>query len=185
VGPDHPGRAIVAAAGNSGSIVETPIHQSVRVNEGARMRVPIRTSGADSGSVQVWITLRANARLAIGLDGPDGEWIAPVSRGDQSGKNTEQYNAGVIFGSAHEGSPIPASSRGGVVVWTGAWPAGTYYITLEGSGMAELYMQGLGDASLGGDRPAYFASGVREGTINLPATHPSIIGVGCTVNRPR
>ncbi|HVH45230.1 MAG TPA: S8 family serine peptidase, partial [Labilithrix sp.] len=25
----------------------------------------------------------------------------------------------------------------------------------------------------------------REGTINLPATHPSIIGVGCTVNRAR
>ena len=185
VGPDHPGRAIVAAAGNSGSIVETPIHQSVRVNEGARMRVPIRTSGAESGSVQVWVTLRANARLKIGLDGPDGEWIAPVERGEQSGKNTEQYNAGVIYGAEHEGSPIPASSRGAVVVWTGAWPAGTYYVTLEGSGMAELYMQGLGDASLGGDRPAYFASGVREGTVNLPATHPSIIGVGCTVNRPR
>jgi hypothetical protein len=30
-----------------------------------------------------------------------------------------------------------------------------------------------------------FASGVRQGTINLPATHPSILGVGCTVNRPR
>jgi len=51
--------------------------------------------------------------------------------------------------------------------------------------MAELYLQGLGDASLGGDRQAVFVNGVREGTINLPATHPSIIGVGCTVNRPR
>jgi MYXO-CTERM domain-containing protein len=185
VGPDHPGRAIVAAAGNSGSIVETPIHQSVRVTEGARMRVPIRTSGAESGSVQVWITMRANADLAIGLDGPDGEWIAPVRQGEQSGKNTDDYNAGVIYGSQHEGSPIPASSRGAVAVWTGKWPSGTYYITFEGSGMAELYMQGLGDANLGGDRPAYFASGVREGTVNLPATHPNIIGVGCTVNRPR
>lgn len=185
VGPEHPGRAIVAAAGNSGSIVETPIHQSVRVTEGARMRVPIRTSGAESGSVQVWVTLRRNADLKIGLDGPDGEWIAPVPEGEQSGKNTDELNAGVIYGSQHEGSPIPSSSRGGVVVWTGKWPSGTYYITLEGSGMAELYMQGLGDANLGGDRPAYFASGVREGTVNLPATHPKIIGVGCTVNRPR
>src|SRR6185312_6964236 len=30
---------------------------------------------------------------------------------------------------------------------------------------------------------AGFVDGVREGTINLPATHPSIIGVGCTINK--
>ena len=70
-------------------------------------------------------------------------------------------------------------------MWTGKWPDGTYAVTLEGTGMAELYVQGLGDASLGSDRQATFVNGVREGTINLPATHPSIIGVGCTVNRPR
>jgi subtilisin family serine protease len=185
IGPEHPGRVVVAAAGNSGSIVETPIHQSVRVTEGARLGVPIRTYGAESGSVQVWVTMRPGANVAVGLEGPDGEWISPVRRGEQRGKNTAQYNAGVIYGSELEGSPIPASSLGAVVVWTGAWPPGTYNVTLEGSGMAELYMQGLGDASLGGSRPAYFANGVREGTINLPATHPAIIGVGCTVNRPR
>lgn len=185
VGPEQPGRAIVAAAGNSGSIAETPIHQSVRVTKGARMRVPIRTSGADSGSVQVWVTLREGADLRIGLEGPDGEWIAPVDEGSQNGKNTDDYNAGVIYGSSIDGSPVPQGSRGGVVVWTGRWPSGTYHVSLEGSGMAELYLQGLGDAGLGGDRPAAFAHGVREGTINLPATHPAIIGVGCTVNRPR
>lgn len=185
VGPEHPGHIVVAAAGNSGSIVETPIHQSVHVTPGARMRVPVRTQGADSGSVQVWVTLRAGADLKIGLDGPDGEWIPPVEAGHQNGKNTTDYNAGVIYGAQHASSPIPAASRGAVVVWQGKWPSGTFGITFEGSGMAELYMQGLGDAGLGGDRPATFANGVREGTINLPATHPSIIGVGCTVNRPR
>jgi len=185
IGPDHPGRAVVAAAGNSGSIVETPIHQSVRATSGATMRVPIRTSGAESGSVQVWVTLREGADLKVGLDGPDGEWIAPIAKGHQNGKNTSDYNAGVIYGAGLEGSPIPESSNGAVVVWTGKWPDGTYSVTLEGTGMAELYVQGLGDASLGGVGQATFANGVREGTINLPATHPDIIGVGCTVNRPR
>lgn len=185
VGPEFPGRAVVAAAGNSGSIVETPIHQSVRVTKGATMRVPIRTAGADSGSVQVWVTLREGADLKIGLDGPDGEWIAPVAQGHQSGKNTDEYNAGVVYGAGQEGSPIPDSSRGAVVVWTGKWPSGTYSVTFEGTGMAELYLQGIGEAALGSDRQALFTNGVREGTINLPATHPSIIGVGCTVNRPR
>jgi len=185
VGPGFPGRSVVAAAGNSGSIVETPIHQSVRVTEGATMRVPVRTSGADSGSVQIWVTLREGADLKIGLDGPDGEWIAPVSAGRQNGKNTDEYNAGVVYGAGQEGSPIPESSRGAVVVWSGKWPTGTYAVTLEGTGMAELYLQGIGDAALGGQRQVLFSNGVREGTINLPATHPSIIGVGCTVNRPR
>jgi subtilisin family serine protease len=185
VGPDHPGHVVVAAAGNSGSIVESPIHQSVRATSGSVMRVPIRTRGASSGSVQVWITLRKGADLKIGLDGPDGEWIAPIGIGKQSGKNTRDYNAGVIYGGGIENSPIPESSHGAVVVWQGRWPSGTYAITLEGEGMAELYLQGLGDANIAGDRPAVFAHGVREGTINLPATHPAIIGVGCTVNRPR
>jgi subtilisin family serine protease len=185
VGPDHPGHVVVAAAGNSGSIVETPIHQSVRVTPGAVMRVPIRTHGADAGSVQVWVTLRKGADIKIGLDGPDGEWISPVAEGKQSGKNTASYSAGVIYGAGLPNSPIPTTSHGAVVVWQGRWPVGTYSVTLEGSGMAELYLQGLGDVGLGGGKPAAFASGVREGTINLPATHPAIIGVGCTVNRPR
>lgn len=183
VGPDRPGRVIVAANGNSGSIADAPIHQSVRVTKGARMHVPIVTGGAEAGSVQVWITLRPGADLKIGLDGPNGEWIAPVEEGRQSGKNTDEYNAGVIFGAANEGSPIPDTSRGGVVVWQGKWPSGNYDITLEGSGMAELYVQSLGDANV--QVPVGFAYGVREGTVNLPATHPAIIGVGCTVNRVR
>lgn len=185
VGPDRPGHAVVAAAGNVGSIVQSPLHQSVRVSKGTTMRVPIRTLGAEAGSVQIWVTLRPGADLSIGLDGPDGEWIAPVSRGEQAGKNTEDYNAGVIFGSNLEGSPIPPSSNGGVVVWTGKWPSGTYFITLAGEGMAELYMEPLGDAFLGGSTPAFFASAVREGTLSAPATHPSVISVGCTINRAR
>jgi subtilisin family serine protease len=185
VGPNFPGRSIVAAAGNSGSVVESPIHQSVRVTKGATMRVPVQTSGAQSGSVQIWVTLREGADLKVGLDGPDGEWVAPVAEGHQNGKNTDTYNAGVIFGTGLDGSPIPATSRGAVVVWTGKWPTGTYNVTLEGTGMAELYLQGLGDAALGSGSEASFAFGVREGTINLPATHPAIIGVGCTVNRSR
>lgn len=184
VGPDHPGRVIVAAAGNSGSIVESPIHQSVSVSDGATTRVPIRTQGANAGSVQVWVTLREGANLAIGLDGPDGEWIAPVASGHQNGKNTSDYNAGVIHGNVPD-SPIPSTSRGGVVVWAGKWPSGNYAVTLRGSGMAELYLQSFGDASIESSKPAIFSSGVREGTVNLPATNPSIIGVGCTVNRAR
>ncbi|HEY2516406.1 MAG TPA: S8 family serine peptidase [Polyangiaceae bacterium] len=182
VGPAHPGHALVAAAGNSGSIYDTPVHQSVRVSPGARMTVPIQTHGATSGSLEVWVAIRSGASLSVGFAGPDGEWIAPVSDGNEAGKNTSQYNAGVINGSSASKSPVPAASHGAVAVVSGRWPSGTYAIELDGVGTADLYLEGTGDVSVG--ESAGFATAVREGTINLPATHPSILGVGCTVNKP-
>jgi subtilisin family serine protease len=148
------------------------------------MRVPVRTSGAEAGSVQVWVALRPGANVKVGLDGPDEEWISPVVEGEQAGRNRDGYNAGVIFGQVGD-SPVPKGSRGAVVVWSGRWPSGEYAVTLEGEGSVDLYLQGVGDAGLAGAKPAYFRSSVREGTVNLPATHPAIIGVGCTVSRTR
>ena len=78
-------------------------------------------------------------------------------------------------------SPVPSESHGAVAVVSGDWPAGTYTITLEGEGTADLYLEGTNDVSIGGNTG--FPAPVREGTINLPATNPGIIGVGCTINR--
>jgi len=181
VGPNHPGRAIVAAAGNSGSIASAPIHQSVRVTDGTTVRVPVVTEGADDGGVQIWVALRSGASLQIGLDSPDDTWIEPVGEGSEGGKNTDQYQAGVVYGSSIKDSPVPAGSRGAVVLWQGKWPKGTYYVTLKGTGTADLFLGGTGDVE--SIKPASFAAGVREGTINLPGTHPSILSVGCTINR--
>jgi subtilisin family serine protease len=183
VGPTHPGRALVVAAGNSGEILETPVHQSVRVTKGTKMRVPVNTHGATNGGVDIWVSMRGPAAVAIGLEGPDGEWVAPVSDGSQRGKNTSDYTSGVFNGQT-SGTPIPADSHGGVVIWQGKWPSGTYNVTLTGEGTVDLFMQSSGDAA-SSPRPAGFAGGVREGTINLPATHPDIIAVGCTVNRTK
>ncbi len=184
VGPERPGHAIIAAAGNSGSVAEVAIHQSVHVAPGTRTRVPVKTGGSASGTVQIWIALRAGSAMNVGLEGPDGEWIAPVSPGKQGGRKTDGYSAGVIHG-AQEGQPIPAGHAGAIAVWTGKWPPGPYAITLEGEGNAELYLESIGADESGSVGPTSFLNGIREGTVNLPATHPSIIGVGCSVNRTR
>jgi subtilisin family serine protease len=183
VGPEHPGRALVAAAGNSGSIVDTPVHQNVFVSPGSTMRLPVTTNGAQDGGIQVWVATRAGADISVGLDGPDGTWISPVAGGASAGKTTADYAAGIYNGSQPSGSPVPQQSHGAVVVWQGSWPSGTYQITLSGSGTADLYVQATGDASVAGLNTVGFARAVREGTINLPATNPSIIGVGCTINK--
>jgi subtilisin family serine protease len=185
VGPAHPGHALSIAAGNSGSVVETPVHQSVHVVPGSTTRVPLVTQGAANGQVQVWVAMRYGASLNVGLDGPDGTWISPVSEGTQQGKSAAGYNAGVYNGSSAPQSPVPNGSHGAVVVWSGAWASGVYTITLEGEGTADLFVEATGDAAGSGGQNVGFAYGVREGTINLPATHPGLIAVGCTVNRPK
>lgn len=185
VGPERPGHVVVAAAGNSGSIVESPVHQSVRVPEDGRMRVPVRTRGATNGAVQIWVGKAPGADLRVGLDGPDGTWIAPVADGEQAGKAERAYAAGIVHGSRVPDSPIPEGSASAAVVWAGAFPEGPYHVVLEGRGAADLYVQGVGDASPGARGSVSFELGVREGTVNLPATHPDVIGVGCTVSRAR
>jgi subtilisin family serine protease len=180
VGSGNPGRALVAAAGNSGSIIDTPVHQAMEVT-GARVRVPIITSATD-GSVQVWVALRGtNPDVRVGLDGPDGTWVSPLSNGQESAHNSSSYQSGVIFGSGITNSPIPQGSTGAVVVWSGSFAAGTYAVTLEGHGYADLYLAPSGDAAL----PAtYFTNAVRDATVTLPGSNQAIIAVGCTVDSP-
>jgi MYXO-CTERM domain-containing protein len=194
VGPDKPGHAIVAAAGNSGSIVEKRIHQSVWVSKGGTFRVPIATE-ATSGAIQIWVTLRAGADLRIGLEAPGEVWIPPVEEGRQSSirkGGADGVHAGVVHGAKarkpkdpDEEGEIPDDSRSAIVLWTGKkWPSGIYNVTFEGTGAAELYVTGVDVPGVGRAKERVsFVHGVREGTVNQPATHPSILGVGCTVNR--
>ncbi len=176
VGAQFPGRALVAAAGNSGSI-SAPVHQAVALT-GSHVSVPILTHGATDGTVQIWVALRGGADVRIGLDGPDGTWVSPQSDGSSSSHDSNGYNSGVIAGSTAQNSPLPKGSDGGVVVWSGTWPTGTYAVTLEGHGYADLYLVATGAAQ----DHVFFSAGVRDGTIGLPATSASIISAGCTIN---
>ncbi len=190
VGEKAPGHAFAVAAGNSGSIVISPIHQVVQVPSGGGVvSVPIPTSGSSDGTVQVWVRFTPGSTLSVGLDGPDGTWIAPVADGQTGNKSTARYAASVANGSTAtqiSGAPIPSGSPGAVVVWdassgTHGWPTGTYAVTLQGSGTADLWLSTSVTKADGSS--VGFSYGVREGTVDLPATQPGLISVGCTVNR--
>jgi hypothetical protein len=188
VGESAPGHALVVAAGNSGSIASSsatsPIHQTVHVTPGATLSVPIVTAGtlAPPGEVDVWVTFTAGSGVSVGLDGPNGTVIAPVPSGQTGSSAQAGYTAGIVNGSSAPHSQVPAGSDGAVVLWTGVWAGGTYAITLQGEGTADLWMQSSGTTAIDGN-PLGFAYGVREGTIELPATQPGLLAVGCTVNR--
>ncbi len=180
VGENQPGHVIVAAAGNSGSVFETPMHQQVRVF-GGPSKVGVDTLGSTSGSVQVWVRTHKNSTLRIGLEGPTGALLSPVSDGESKSTIFGNGSAAIVYGNVKD-SPVPAGASGAVVVWQGTTPSGVYQIVLEGDGEADLYVVGTGDARRASNVPGFIA-GVRQRTIGLPASHPSILAVGCTVSR--
>ncbi len=184
VGASQPGHALIVAAGNSGSIAEVPVHENVYVAPGSTVRVPFLTIAAnDDSTIGVWVAMHAGADLSVGVDASYGTWVPPVPSGASDGRDAKGFAAGAAVDndSGSQTSMVPAGSHGAIVMMQGTWPEGAYYVTLTGSGTADLYIEGVGDVGNLGN--VGFASGVREGTINIPATHPDIISVGCTINK--
>jgi hypothetical protein len=67
-----------------------------------------------------------------------------------------------------------------VVAFTGAWDDGAELaVLLQGTGDASLWVTGQKDAQDG----LLFEKALRHGTINVPATAPALLSVGCTINR--
>jgi subtilisin family serine protease len=196
VGDDKPGRAIVVAAGNSGSLYDLGggagvgpggIHTEVSVTPGEIARVPILAAQATKADAFVWITFRRGDDVEVALDGPGGEsWIDFVGKGDQAGyahgSGSDAVQAGVVNNSPAGSSGITSDTNSAAVVFTGAWANNAEFaIRLRGSGLAELWVTGTGDAAAEGS--LLFERAIRQGTINTPASAPALLSVGCTINR--
>jgi subtilisin family serine protease len=197
VGPEHPGRAVVVAAGNSAGMYadvteDLPgpfgIHTEVHVPDGAEALVPILTPGNGSRDVQgvvyVWIATRPGDALSVGVEDPDGTVLDPVKPGGADQIDSGDVQITVINQTSAPPSPIPEGSSGAVVMLNGSWPAERLFgLSLEGPGSARIWVQGGGglspDVSLGPLLPR----AQKEGTINVPATSPAVISVGATLNR--
>jgi hypothetical protein len=200
VGPAHPGRAIVVAAGNSGWLYGDAahpewilgIHSQARVMPGAVARVPLVSPGvaggpALQGSVFVWLTYRSGDDVSVGLSGPGGIAVRQTKIGQESGYSAPRggFAAAIWNGVVSDESQLTDDTHGAVLIWSGSWPAGSELaMTLQGSGFVDLWLQGEGDGGPGANSDGQlFEKALRAGTINVPATHPDLISVGCTINR--
>jgi hypothetical protein len=75
---------------------------------------------------------------------------------------------------------ITAATDSAVVAFTGAWANGSELaILLQGTGDASLWVAGEADSA----GALFFERALRHGTVNVPATAPALLSVGCTVNR--
>ena len=194
VGADHPGRAIIVAAGNSGAIYrgDRPeqtlgIHTHTRVSRELPARVPVLSPGVVGGedvqgSVYVWASFEKTADIAVGLEGPRGMSVESTAPGHEGifASGDGRLKAAIFNSVAHEDLPLSLETHGAVIAWDGRWPPGSeMFLRFEGEGFVDVWMQPM----LASGAEAYFEVSTRAGTINVPATHPDLIAVGCTVNR--
>jgi subtilisin family serine protease len=196
VGQEKPGQVVVVAAGNSGGILSDTGGQGYGTHTEARslarsktrlvMTMPVAKKQA-KGSAYVWITFQPGDDVKVGLEWNGEEVLSGQARGQQGALDEEggrPYLA-VINGVSGESSPIPARNNGAVVIADGSFnPGDRVSIVLEGNGTAQLWVQGLGEAEFGSSTGGMlFLNPLKQGTINVPATHPALLAVGCTLNR--
>ncbi|MSP26457.1 MAG: serine protease [Myxococcales bacterium] len=201
IGDGEPGRAMVVAAGNSGALYTFGergpygVHTEARSSEHATTRVPIGLpglAGKIDGAGFVWLTFRPGDEVSVGLDGPGGLSISPVAPGadgddeDDGDGDDDDLRAVVVNAIAGAQAGIAADSNSAVVSFSGKWDAGEEIaILLRGRGDAQLWVAGTGDAGPGVGLGVMFERAVKFGTVGVPATHPELIAVGCTLNRKR
>lgn len=191
VGDDKPGRAIVVAAGNSGALYQLPdlgplgTHTEAHVSPSTDVRVPMIASDAKKGSGYVWITFRPGDDVSVSLEGPGGAtWIGFVSPGEDAGYKNGDDTGGVINDEISSKSPITEGTNSAVVAFSGAWPnRSEFAVHLRGHGEAELWVVGQGDVGPSAPIGLLFEHGLKQGTINVPASDPHLLAVGCTLNR--
>jgi subtilisin family serine protease len=199
---DEDGRAIVVAAGNSGTLYGSDtgqyqgpfgIHTDVFVPAGEGVRVPLLTpqpandSPLTRATLFVWIGFEPGSELRVGVDTLDGTWVPPIGRGGIANVQDGDLEVTLLNNYHSEDSPLSTATDGAVLLFDGEWQAGrTFVLRLEGEGGANLWVQSEGDLSpAAGSVGALFPRATAAHTINIPAVNDELIAVGATVNRDR
>jgi subtilisin family serine protease len=194
VGDGEPGKVMVVAAGNSGTLYWQSdggpygIHTEAHISPHAVTRAPIVQPGAGAdrvdGSAFVWVTFQPGDTVSVGLEGPDGEWIGLTDSGEEQGYDEDGNTAAVINALVNGKSTLTQDSNSAVVYWDGHWQGDDEFaVLLSGKGDAQLWVTGIGGGAPGQSLGLNFARALRTGTISVPASHPELIAVGCTLNR--
>ncbi|HEX3775031.1 MAG TPA: S8 family serine peptidase [Polyangiaceae bacterium] len=209
VDADSAGHAIVVAAGNSAGLYTNAdlsypgpfgIHTEVHVPRDSISLVPLITppplTGGTSvnGIAYVWLGFRPGDDVSVGLDDKDGSFVPLVKPGQATTFSRPGYEATIYNGvespSDSTGQSLGIGRNSAVLVIGGTngsfgtWDANIdFKIHFEGEGTAELWVQGAGDLDPDANIGALFPRGLKEGTINVPASASALIGVGATLNR--
>jgi subtilisin family serine protease len=200
VGPDFPGRAIVVAAGNSGSLFAPGdsgqpeplgIHTEVHVPRESPVEIPVLTpkltkDGLRSGTFYVWLGFRPGDEVSVAVDVGAERFIPEIAPGSATTYRQGAYEGTVFNGPTKSDSSIKVPANNAVVVIDGEFAAPEVFtLRLTGHGTVALWIQAAGAISPDVSDGVLVPRGEKQGTINIPAAHPDLIAVGATVNRNR
>lgn len=200
VGPEFPGRAIVVAAGNSGGLFTGigtgepepyGIHTEVHVPRESPVAVPVMTPteglGARRGAtVYVWLGFRPGDEVSVALDRGGDSWIPDIAPGEATTYKANGYQGTIFNGPNDPKDNIKVGEHNAVVIVDGDFdPGSVFTLRLSGHGTASIWVQATGGAAPETGVGALVPRGEKQGTINIPASHPDLIAVGATVNRNR
>jgi subtilisin family serine protease len=190
IGPEHPGRALVLAAGNSGGLYVDPdgaypdplgVHTELHLPEGDVARVPIVTPDLRSGAAGIdgWIEMRPGDSTSIAVELDGRTWLGPVGPGEAASDRRGELE---ITLQGQTDSPLSNPSARFLI--RGTWPTSSRFaVRFEGHATLGLWLEGSGaldpSLSLGPLVPL----AIKEGTVNVPASSPELIAVGATLNR--
>jgi subtilisin family serine protease len=200
VGPRFPGRAIVVAAGNSGSLYQggdsgepepLGIHTEVHVPRESTARVPLLTPRLDDqashgGTIYVWLGFRPGDEVSVGVEAGGEPWIPDIAPGQATTYELGDVEGTIFNGPTKSDASIKVPAHNAVVVIDGDFGSGQVFtLRLSGHGTVALWVQASGAVSPDVSDGVLVPRGEKQGTINIPAAHPDLIAVGATVNRNR
>jgi subtilisin family serine protease len=148
VGPDFPGRAIVVAAGNSGSVRSAAgtgqpgplgIHTEVHVPHDSPVEIPLLTPREDSGAfagatIYVWLGFRRGDEVSVAVDHDGESFIPDIAPAQSSTFRAGEYDGTVFNGPTEQGSSIPVGSNNAVVVIDGNFRPGSVFTSIATAG---------------------------------------------------
>jgi subtilisin family serine protease len=197
VGPEHPGRAIVVAAGNSAGLLASAesgvphplgIHTEVHVPDGGEALVPILTPetspGRTEGQIFAWVGTRAGDALSVAVEDRSGAVTPLVAPGDYAVVERGDVEITILNQLPVQGGGIPPGSHGAQIVIDGSFASSEAWgLRFEGPGTARVWVEGAGALSPTVSLGPLVPRAQKAGTVGIPASAPGLIAVGATLNR--
>jgi subtilisin family serine protease len=197
VGPEHPGRAIVVAAGNSaglfaGVVTGVPdplgIHTEVHVPNGGSALVPIvvpeTSPGRTDGQIFAWVGTRAGDALSVAVEDRSGSVTPLVTPGNFAVVERGDVEITILNQLSVPGGGVPRGSTGVQVVIDGSFPSTeSWGLRFEGPGTASVWVEGSGALSPTVSIGPLVPRALKAKTVSIPASAPELIAVGATLNR--
>lgn len=183
---DHPGRAIVVAAGDGATPSQSGPFRHARMRLASQSQTltlapESATGSGTSGSAFVWLAFKDAENVRIAMHGPRGLELAATPLGGTQRATDRSSTLEAELGPPADGfvERPQSGAAAATLVLSGSWkPTDAFTLEVSGAGRMDAWLQ---NESVGPGLA--FQQGTAEGNIMIPASHGGLLAVGCTVNR--